>query len=611
LTLALGTSIAGLALGLYNSEEWECWIAAYPEDCHESWSHDGVTTCLRGDNASLYRWGFYYAFLWLAILFVSINMFRVYRCVFEQEKKMNKYNFEYQRELEKLEKQRLQAELQELYDQQDDEDDDNDSVDSAASHASARSVISVASSIAGSAFRSASFVARISYQSIKSIPKMQRKRDALKRHFKHSRQVATQGYWFLGAFLATWIFPTVARIVHLVTKQTFYPLILLTALFVPIQGFFNFLVYIQSHKKKRQQIQDSVCCCGWMKLPKRKQRKRPSTSSSTSHPGVAEKDVLPINAKDVSSSHSSDIDFHEQSGSFKASSEIMRLSDVTSPEAAKAAAAVRASTADVPEDEDAENDLDATDRHVNNMHSSDRQQESTELQLTSAHLRELEKFDTHVGTSGEDDSHSDLTVSNASAGDIHARNTNEDTESNDELANSGGDVTTEGGEEGEDVPRAMRRPRSNNDLRLHDLKQSMISMRDLRASKRRDGSDVGDKHAIPLSIPLELEFVAIPDSSTNGPMVDQSEITLGEDSSGGNGDQRRRGRSDRGAFHLSLIPNMTEEAGESDMSDSSEVNEQSASHHRVKRRGRRNRGDKNKDKKPSPLEALYRRTKTS
>jgi hypothetical protein len=71
-----------------------CWIAQQQQGCDESCNHGGETTCTRGVNASLYRWVFYYAPLWLAIIQVTINMFLVYRTVYAQEKNMARYDFE-------------------------------------------------------------------------------------------------------------------------------------------------------------------------------------------------------------------------------------------------------------------------------------------------------------------------------------------------------------------------------------------------------------------------------------------------------------------------------------------------------------------------------------
>lgn len=159
--IGIGTSLAGVFLNSYNNDIWECWISPLPLDCEESWKHNGETTCIRGDNASLYRWIFYYAPLWTIIVLVTICMFLVYRTVRKQEQATERYDFEHR----------------------------------------------------------------------------QRR--------KHSKQVAIQGYFYCGAFYGTWLFPTVTRLVQVIAGSAPFPLILTTAMFVPIQGFFNWIVYIR------------------------------------------------------------------------------------------------------------------------------------------------------------------------------------------------------------------------------------------------------------------------------------------------------------------------------------------------------------------------------
>jgi len=181
----LGTSVAGVALDLYNNDSWECWIAPLPQDCRETWQY-GSSNCLRGDNASLYRWVFYYGPLWCAMLLVTVAMLAVYRSVLKAEKAVERYG-------------------------------------------------------------EGQFTANTSGSSAAITSGT---RDSTQRR-KHSKKVATQGYWYCGAFYITWLLPTATRLTQLlmVGDAPPYPLILLTAMFVPIQGFFNCLVYIHPRYK--------------------------------------------------------------------------------------------------------------------------------------------------------------------------------------------------------------------------------------------------------------------------------------------------------------------------------------------------------------------------
>jgi hypothetical protein len=170
LIFGIGTSSAGVALNLYNNDIWECWISPMPLDCKESWDNNGETTCIRGDNASLYRWVLYYAPLWFAIVFVTLVMFLVYRAVRAVEVRNEKY-------------------------------------------------------------LPAGMLARR----------------------KHSKQVAEQGFWYCGAFYITWIFPTITRLTQVINHEAPYTLVIITAMFVPMQGFFNCLVYMHPRYKRERE----------------------------------------------------------------------------------------------------------------------------------------------------------------------------------------------------------------------------------------------------------------------------------------------------------------------------------------------------------------------
>lgn len=82
---AMSTMVACLALDLFNSGLFDCWIAPYPQGCTETW-RAGYTDCERGDNASLYQWVFDVIPKWLSVLLVTANMFFTHRAVLQQER---------------------------------------------------------------------------------------------------------------------------------------------------------------------------------------------------------------------------------------------------------------------------------------------------------------------------------------------------------------------------------------------------------------------------------------------------------------------------------------------------------------------------------------------
>ena len=62
---------------------------------------------------------------------------------------------------------------------------------------------------------------------------------------KKSRMIAIQGLLYVGAFYVTWLFPTISRITELVAGSNYFPIQFLDAFLLPLQGFFNFFIYIR------------------------------------------------------------------------------------------------------------------------------------------------------------------------------------------------------------------------------------------------------------------------------------------------------------------------------------------------------------------------------
>lgn len=88
---AASVTIAGVFMDLYNSANLWCWIAPYPANCLQSYKNGGVTTCERGDNASIFQWAFYYVWVWFAIAFVMVAMGLLYHSFVRVERANRKY----------------------------------------------------------------------------------------------------------------------------------------------------------------------------------------------------------------------------------------------------------------------------------------------------------------------------------------------------------------------------------------------------------------------------------------------------------------------------------------------------------------------------------------
>jgi hypothetical protein len=66
-----GSATYTLTTDLYNPANLWCWIASVPSNCWDSWRYGDQATCIRGDNAWIFRWAFYYAPLWGCIFIAS------------------------------------------------------------------------------------------------------------------------------------------------------------------------------------------------------------------------------------------------------------------------------------------------------------------------------------------------------------------------------------------------------------------------------------------------------------------------------------------------------------------------------------------------------------
>jgi hypothetical protein len=75
---ALSTSIAALALDLYNPIGWFCGISAHPSYCTQSYENKGPTNCIHGDNARIYQAVFWIGPACCVVVWLAVSMFLVY-----------------------------------------------------------------------------------------------------------------------------------------------------------------------------------------------------------------------------------------------------------------------------------------------------------------------------------------------------------------------------------------------------------------------------------------------------------------------------------------------------------------------------------------------------
>jgi hypothetical protein len=83
----------------------------------------------------------------------------------------------------------------------------------------------------------------------------------------NSRKIAKQAAFFVGAFYAAWFFPTIFQIVLVTSGKIYFVLLFLTALFVPIQGLLNLIVFLRpKYIRYRKNCPDQFFLFAWTRL---------------------------------------------------------------------------------------------------------------------------------------------------------------------------------------------------------------------------------------------------------------------------------------------------------------------------------------------------------
>jgi len=213
----LGTSIAGLSMKLFNNSIVWCWINTYPIGCGNG---PEQTPCIRGINAGIYRWIFYYGPLWLMIFLVAFFMSLVYLYVRSLDNKMDQYTRSYRQ------------------------------------NAARTSTESGSSEFHSGGDRRRSLMARtFSTMNTETLNEQRRQR-----RNERSKAVANQGLFYAGTFALVWVFATIVRGMQLAGRSPPWIITFWFAVFTPSQGFFNFLVYIRprllkflEQRKKRRE----------------------------------------------------------------------------------------------------------------------------------------------------------------------------------------------------------------------------------------------------------------------------------------------------------------------------------------------------------------------
>lgn len=251
LMFGIGTSIACLAMDMFADSSLWCWINATPKGCEQTFQH-GYTTCETGDNAGIYRWAFFFAPLWAAALGSMVIMAMLYQHVRRIEQKAARWNFE--------------ANLDGSGEQQMEQQQQQQPYSLRSSTEKPSSLRSNTRPFMGMRSQSLRDLRRVELQDQHmetgtTVLSDESQRPSLnrttfqrflpgrssknKKDFRKSKLVARQAYRYCGVFYVTWIAGTVNRLLQLLNGgKSFYWIMVLHAIFTPLQGFLNFLIYM-------------------------------------------------------------------------------------------------------------------------------------------------------------------------------------------------------------------------------------------------------------------------------------------------------------------------------------------------------------------------------
>ena len=257
LTFALGTASVALGMGLLNDSSLWCWINALPKGCQQTYKiGEDESTCERGDNSEIFRWAFFFAPLWTAILGTMITMGLLYRHVRERELAVARWNFA--------------SNTTSISDRSDEPRSLRSSISFSRLPVLGRPREPFDSDNALSA--------RTTNDNSQQLTARQKR--FRRKNSRKSRQVLNQALRYVAVFYLTWVAGTTNRLLQLVLGRSFFWIMALHAAFTPLQGtwqsccpltnfmhllkivsfylffsstipgFFNFLVYVYPKYKK-------------------------------------------------------------------------------------------------------------------------------------------------------------------------------------------------------------------------------------------------------------------------------------------------------------------------------------------------------------------------
>lgn len=239
-----GTAFASAGLNLLNNANLWCWIAPYPLDCKDSLRYGDEANCIRGDNAWLYRWLFYFIPLWTCIAISIVATFMFYCSVKKREHASLQYR---QPTLSHISMRNSYCETGSIRISSGDlmgngsgsiRNGSNELLNNRSStqgKPNEESAAAAEEDLDGSLSNNSSWRASMRAFVAKSVTR-RRGEEQPELSNPRSKEVWQQAIFFTFAFWMTHLFSTMNRTVQLVRGDTFYVLVVLHSWFDPLQG---------------------------------------------------------------------------------------------------------------------------------------------------------------------------------------------------------------------------------------------------------------------------------------------------------------------------------------------------------------------------------------
>jgi hypothetical protein len=273
-TFALCCAIYPIPLGLYNNSWQTCWIDAYPMDCLDS-RYGDESDCTRGNTAWAHALAFQFL-PWVSVACALVFMGMIYATVRKVEHRNTRYagsavsgspgtSAESSQIMSKsflARPARLASGIRSsmMRTTPNTSSVAEPPVASAPLAPGSSSEPSVPTPACESSAPAPS--APLHQQQGRDIPSEDRPRQN-KANRQRSKQVAIQAMWYIAAFFATYLLDLVASLCYFVLDKWWFWLDIIAYFVMPLQGFFNFCVFIRTRKMKSRlgQLTRKALCC--------------------------------------------------------------------------------------------------------------------------------------------------------------------------------------------------------------------------------------------------------------------------------------------------------------------------------------------------------------